>query len=591
MFFWGCEKLETVTFNKKLSYVGGNSFLSCNNLNTVNIRSIASWCNIQFATYTANPLSIAPNLSLNGAKIENLEIPDSVSSIGKYAFYNYKALKSVTMGGMLKRVEYGAFEKCDNIETVHTPDAGTFSRIQFANISANPISISRNLYQDGALVEKVVIPDDVDSIGRFAFYTCENLKELVIGANVRHIGDWAFGNCKNLQEIHINDIKKWCNIKFESEKAHPFYSTTSPYISNLYIQGEKTTELVIPSGVSISPYAFYNVSGITSVAFATETENPQPVNIGQYAFSKCWGLKKVSGYVRNIEDYAFSACYYTETVDIYGGLQKINSYAFNQNSRLHSVSLHFQNVSGNSIQQSAFDYCYNLEKLYLYGRIDRISHFGTLGYGGIKELHVEDLELWCNVKPTRTTIHGATLFSNVNLYVNGQKIDDLVIPETVTNINECAFYGFNIKSVTIPESVKEIKDNAFGHCKNLSKAHIGDNVTTIGKSAFNNCSNLTDLYIGKSVESIENSAFYWCHNLTSVTIPASVKEIGSCAFGGGENRKTVYILATQPPRLQGGTVEGAVIDFGDSPTIYVPSEAYVTYRDHEKYGTLKIIIM
>ena len=150
---------------------------------------------------------------------------------------------------------------------------------------------------------------------------------------------------------------------------------------------------------------------------------------------------------------------------------------------------------------------------------------------------------------------------------------DLRIADSVTYIDECAFYECSdLKSVTIPDSVTYIDECAFGDVLNVNyngtatgspwgarcvngyiegdivykdstktklcvcyisakSVTIPDSVTSIGNYAFENCTNLTSVTIPDSVTSIGNYAFENCTNLTSVTIPDSVTSIGSDAFG------------------------------------------------------------
>ncbi len=106
----------------------------------------------------------------------------------------------------------------------------------------------------------------------------------------------------------------------------------------------------------------------------------------------------------------------------------------------------------------------------------------------------------------------------------------------VTKIEQCAFTGSNVTSVSIPSSVTSIGFNAFSGCPQLTSISIpsNSNLTSIGNSAFNmqNCSQpqLTSISIPSSVTSIGSYAFYRCTNLRNITIPSSVTTIGADAF-------------------------------------------------------------
>ena len=104
---------------------------------------------------------------------------------------------------------------------------------------------------------------------------------------------------------------------------------------------------------------------------------------------------------------------------------------------------------------------------------------------------------------------------------------------TITAIADSAFEGnSNLQSVTIPEGVTSIGDDAFSGCSALTEVNFGADslLKSIGNLAFYECSNLTSIIIPEGVTSIGDRAFYLCNNLTSITIPDSVTSIGSSAF-------------------------------------------------------------
>jgi hypothetical protein len=115
----------------------------------------------------------------------------------------------------------------------------------------------------------------------------------------------------------------------------------------------------------------------------------------------------------------------------------------------------------------------------------------------------------------------------------------------VTSIGNGAFSdNANINSVTIPDSVITIGDNAF-YYSSLTSVTIGNSVTSIGNGAFDTNYALTSLTIGNSVESIGSYSFYGTL-LTSVTIPASVTSIDQYAFTNSNSLATFIFLGNAP---------------------------------------------
>jgi hypothetical protein len=142
----------------------------------------------------------------------------------------------------------------------------------------------------------------------------------------------------------------------------------------------------------------------------------------------------------------------------------------------------------------------------------------------LTSVHISDIAAWCNIDFARSDSN--PLYCAHHLYLNGEEVKDLVIPN----------------------SVKSIGDNAFYDCDGLTSVTIGNGVTSIGSNAFSDCDGLTSVIIPNSVERIGGSAFYDCDGLTSVTVGNSVKSIGNGTFSYCsslssivvEKRNTVY---------------------------------------------------
>ena len=134
-----------------------------------------------------------------------------------------------------------------------------------------------------------------------------------------------------------------------------------------------------------------------------------------------------------------------------------------------------------------------------------------------------------------------TVGNSAPLFVGLTTIKRAVIADTFTNIGNYAFYGCNLTSVTIPNSVISIGNSAFQNCSDLQSIIIPNSVTSIGGCAFQACSSLTSVDIPNSITSIGTAAFYNCRGLTSVVISDSVTSIGINAFYGCTSLTSVTI--------------------------------------------------
>ena len=173
------------------------------------------------------------------------------------------------------------------------------------------------------------------------------------------------------------------------------------------------------------------------------------------------------------------------------------------------------------------------------GSVTKIGDSTFYGCNGLTAVHISDIGAWCKISFIQSS--NPLKFAR-HLFLNGEEVKDLVIPNGVTSIEGSAFYGCTgLTSVTIDNSVTSIGNAAFYGCTGLTSVCIGNGVTSIGHSAFSGCSGLTSVTLGSSVTSIDNNAFSECSDLTSVTLPNSVTHIGCEAFYGCSSLTSVTI--------------------------------------------------
>ena len=141
--FFNCNYLTSVTIPNSVTRIGNDAFCNCSGLKKVIVKDIVAWCGISFSGDFSNPLYYAKHLySDNDTEIKELVIPDGVTSIGSYTFYNCSGLTSITIPNSVTSIGSNAFRGCSGLTSV-------------------------------------AIPNSVMSIGGYAFDKCTNLATVV----------------------------------------------------------------------------------------------------------------------------------------------------------------------------------------------------------------------------------------------------------------------------------------------------------------------------------------------------------------------------------------------------------------------------
>lgn len=427
----------------------------------------------------------------------------------------------------------------------------------------------------------------VTGIGNSAFEFCENIRKMSIPNSVTSIGAGAFRLSSNLVEIDFSE-----NISSIGSGAFGLSDWYSKQPDGLLYIGKvlydykgkmpENTEIIIKAGTkNIQGGAFQHQSNLIAVTLPDGL-----TEIGDYAFDGCTFLNSIEipNSVTRICEKAFRDCEDLETVKMSEGIKSIGEAAFRNCDRLVNIT-----IPGGTIDEYAFADCKRLKTVILGDKVTRLEHWAfcrcgaltsvTIGRGvttikdafdgcsNLSAVHISDMAAWCGIDFYYSSGRSSNPLNNCagNLYLNGEIVVDLVIPDGVTQINEYVFEGCSsIKSVKIPSSVKEIGWAAFRDCSNLKKAvlncpvienfsyspiseiEIGDSVISIGNRAFRNLTNLTSIVIPDNVKSIGSSAFENCKALSMVKLGRGIVSVGKEAFSGCVNITEVHLCDIAP---------------------------------------------
>ena len=189
--FYGCYSLTSVTIPNSVTSIGGNAFYDCFGLKKVIVKDIAAWCGIKFGSSNSNPLYYAKHIySDEDTEITNLIIPNSVTSIGNYAFANCSGLTSITIGNSVTSIGNSAFYYCSGLTSVTIPNSVT--------------SIGNHVFWGCSGLTSVTIPNSVTSIGGSAFYGADMPTVISLIENPFKIAGKTSGNGTFSQNTFLN---------------------------------------------------------------------------------------------------------------------------------------------------------------------------------------------------------------------------------------------------------------------------------------------------------------------------------------------------------------------------------------------------
>ena len=209
--FYDCSRLTSVVIGSSVTSIREDAFRDCSRLNEVHISDLVAWCGIDFGSTDANPLYYAENLFLNGELVTELVIPDGVTKIKYYAFYNCSGLTSIEIPNSVTSIGNYAFYECTGLTSIEIPNSVT--------------SIGEQAFYYCSSLTSVVIGSSVTSIGSLAFYGCSGLTSVTIGSGVKDIRSMAFTKCENLADVYCLSTSVPSTDEDAFDESYPEYMT------------------------------------------------------------------------------------------------------------------------------------------------------------------------------------------------------------------------------------------------------------------------------------------------------------------------------------------------------------------------------
>jgi len=534
--FSQCKGLISVVLSDSITTIRRYCFQGCAGLTTIDIPT-------KVETIEEYSFSLCSNIS-------SIHLSDSLTDIGKNAFWDCSSLKEIVIPKNITHIYSDAFNGCNALEkvTFHCKEVGSWfynkSSIKEVIFGDEVVSIEKDAFRYCNNITTVSLPNSITDIGNGSFAWCTGLTSITLGNNVCTIGMGAFGNCEKLASIIIpSSVVSIGNAAFENCVS--------------------LTSLSIPNCDDIADNAFVGCSGIESVTLDCR-------NVKKWFWVNPT-IKEVhfGDNVRTISDNAFYQCSGLVSLTIPISITSIGESAFDGCSSLKVI---YFNASGCSVK-TPFSKLSSIESIYFGDEVISIppnltkeleltsvsfghslTEIGSNAFVGakIKNVHISDISAWCKV--VFENREASPLQYAENLYLNGDLVSNVDIPNGVSSISDYAFYGFDgLSSITIPSTITSIGFEAFANCESLKqltfnvidcislksnepfkfssieKVVIGNDVLRI-PDYFLYYTKVKSIEIGEKVSHIGQYAFNECDSLTEVIMPNSVETIGEACF-------------------------------------------------------------
>ncbi len=443
--FASCYYLQSVVIENGVTSIGREAFYACSKLTNINIPD--SITEIGCAAFSQSGLT-------------DIVIGNGVKSLGDHEFQLCGALTSVTIGSGVTTINANTFDGCDNLKSI------TISEDNPAYYCENNCIIEKS---SKALIfgcQTSIIPNDVTSIGKLAFYRCRNLTSITIPKSVTTIDTMAFDGCWALTNITLeNGVNNIGNSAFSSCL--------------------RLVNIIIPGSVTkIDNYAFAGCSKLENI----EIENGLQ-SIGEYVFLNCNNLKSLT-LPNSVTSISIGAL---------GGVP------------LQELSIPFVGDKRHN-EEDTFQYPFG----YIFGS-SYPAGVATQQYFYGDDPDEPIIETYNIPVLKKVTITDST-YIPIFAFNNCENIEKIIIEGKVEGIGPVAFANCTgLNEIVLPDSVLYIDSGAFMNCTSLIDITIPNSVEFIGYDAFYGCTGLTNLTVGGSVATIGEDAFADCTNLQAIS--------------------------------------------------------------------------
>lgn len=537
--FYNCTNLKRATLPEGLTAIGANCFRECSKLESIDLpATVGSLGNLAFYNCKALTAIVIPegvetiprSLFANCSALTSATLPSTLKSMESEAFSS-TGLKEITIPEGVTSLGNNLFNACKSLESVQLPDALTAipsklcyncSALTTVNMPSKLETVGSDAFYQCSKLQDVTFPETLQSLDERSFGGCSAFTRIVI--DIPEIANYAFWNCANVTSIDLGEkvtsigrntfimANNLQTITCRAKNA-PSLGSTAFGSAGSKVEGAKI--LYVPA----ASYDAYETAwtDVTSQGYALQDINDQQLTDGIY-----YRASREADWVPTLPA-TFTALY----------VRTVGDDAALTASQLNTL------VTKISAQSASVTLDLNMAKF-------EATEFPTGLAGNAKLGTIKFFE--------NTTSIAAGAFKGCTALTKA------TVPTGVGTIGESTFEECTaLAALTLPSSVKTIGDKAFKSCAALADADLASinsigieafagtgltsakiYATTLGEKSFRDCTELTAITLG-SATTIPAEMFAGCTAITTVTIPASVQTIGASAFEGCSKLATLTL--------------------------------------------------
>ena len=254
--FGNARALAEVNFGTGLDSIKSGAFTLCQKLQTINAKSLDSWCRINFEDRAANPVTVKNGiLQIEGKELTAVNFPEGIGEVKPYTFYGCEKITNVTLPDDVEAIGAEAFSKNTALTNV--------------SFSKNLTNIGGGAFDGCTLLDGITLPEEMTEIPANLFSGCESLSAINLPDGIVTIGDFAFSGCKKLTKVEFpKSVRTIGSMSFQNCEA--------------------LDSIITPRNAELGMYAFKNC---ISLKYA-KVLNPEK-QIGYEAFGGCTSLEEI----------------------------------------------------------------------------------------------------------------------------------------------------------------------------------------------------------------------------------------------------------------------------------------------------------